>query len=80
MVRHSKCSKIFKSVSHQFGTLSIKGLKCDLKIRSHAFSLFDRFQFQNYSMERSKILLISQKNEVKRIQKSQRAATLLIKD
>ena len=45
MVRHSKCSNIFKSVSHQFGTLSIKGLKCDLKIRSHAFSLFDHFQF-----------------------------------
>ena len=80
MVRHSKCCKIFKSVSDHFVTLSIKVLKCDLKIRSHAFSLFDHFQFQNYSMERSKILLISQKNEVKRIQKSQRAATLLIKD
>ena len=45
MVRHSKCCKIFKSVSDHFGTLSIKGLKCDLKIRSHAFSLFDHFQF-----------------------------------
>ena len=87
MVRHSKCCKIFKSVSDHFVTLSIKVLKCDLKIRSHAFTLFDHFQFIHLFAHIIKLFdgkkqdIINQSKErSQKDPKSQRAATLLIKD